>query len=103
MGTRRGILDWVERIGDKLPEPTMLFVWCIVILMVLSQVGVWMGWSVQPVRPVLIGDGAATTKHVELRPEGERITCRSLLTSEGLYFALSGMVSNFINFPPLGV
>lgn len=42
---RRGLLGWVERVGNMLPDPVMIFVWLILGLMVLSAVGAGLGWS----------------------------------------------------------
>ena len=36
---QRGFLGFVERAGNLLPEPTMIFVYLIAILMVLSAIG----------------------------------------------------------------
>ena len=48
IGTR--ILNGVERIGNKLPDPVFLFLWLILGLIALSLVGAGLGWSaVNPV------------------------------------------------------
>ena len=44
-GPQRGLLGLVERAGNLLPEPTMIFVWLIGILMLLSAVASWFGLS----------------------------------------------------------
>ena len=41
---QRGFLGFVERVGNLLPEPTMIFVYLIGALMVLSAVGDALGW-----------------------------------------------------------
>jgi aminobenzoyl-glutamate transport protein len=125
---RRGLLDLIERIGNLLPDPAILFVAGALLVMVLSQVGQWQGWSVQPkrlvqvmevatdeagapiidpqtgqamMRPVIGSNGRPQTR-LEDRPEAP-ITARGLLSADGLYYAISSMVDNFIRFPPLGV
>jgi aminobenzoyl-glutamate transport protein len=40
-----GFLNTVERIGNLLPDPVMIFVWLILALMTLSQIGAALGWS----------------------------------------------------------
>jgi aminobenzoyl-glutamate transport protein len=40
---QRGFLGLVERAGNLLPEPAMIFVWLIGILMVLSAIASWAG------------------------------------------------------------
>lgn len=131
-GGRRGLLDWVEWIGNKLPDPAMLFVLGALAVMVLSAIGAGAGWSVQPkqleiitepvldglgiplvdpesgepiVQPVLGEDGRPSTRLIDdlSRNNGQPFTSRSLLSADGLYYAISSMVDNFVNFPPLGV
>ncbi|WP_392353727.1 AbgT family transporter [Brevundimonas sp. LF-1] len=44
------LLNTVERIGNRLPDPVFLFLWLILGLVVLSLVGAGLGWSaVNPV------------------------------------------------------
>ena len=50
---QRGFLDAIERLGNKLPDPIMIFVYLIVFLMVLSQIGAWLGWQVLPLTILL--------------------------------------------------
>ncbi len=42
---QRGFLGWVERVGNLLPEPTMIFVYLFMALMVRSTIGAALGWS----------------------------------------------------------
>jgi len=42
---RQGLLGLVERLGNLLPEPVMIFVWLIVSLMALSAIAAELGWS----------------------------------------------------------
>jgi AbgT putative transporter family len=42
---QKGFLGFVERVGNVLPDPVMIFVWLIGILMVLSAIGAALGWS----------------------------------------------------------
>jgi len=42
---QRGLLGFVERAGNLLPEPVMIFVWLIGFLMILSTIGAALGWS----------------------------------------------------------
>ena len=71
IGTR--VLNGIERIGNKLPDPVFLFLWLIGALIVLSLVGAGLGWSaVNPVtgdtlvaeEPALAREsGAAVHRH----------------------------------------
>lgn len=120
-------LNAVERAGNALPDPALLFVLGCVVVMVVSHVGHVRGWSVRPVQiravtqevvggdgqPVLDEQGQAKREAVvdpetkrpktELARAGEPIVPRSLLTSDGLYWCLVNMVNNFVTFPPLGI
>ena len=46
--TGSGVLDLIEWIGNKLPDPAMLFVIGAVVVMVCSHLAVRAGWTVQP-------------------------------------------------------
>lgn len=121
-----GVLDLIERLGNKLPEPALLFAMLAAIVVVASVIGSAVGWTVQPVKPTVqmvekqdasgapVLDGAGKTlmvpKHdargkpvVTLEPYGERLAPRSLLTSEGIYWMLSSMLRNFTHTPALGL
>jgi aminobenzoyl-glutamate transport protein len=129
---RRGLLDLVERIGNRLPEPAMLFVFGALFVMALSQAAVWLDWSVRPMRlaPAMMEQVDASGRPVLDPQTGQRLLtarvddagrpvyelvdnpavnggkpfrARSLLAGDGLYWALSSMVDNFVRFPPLGV
>lgn len=122
------LLDGIEWLGNKLPEPAMLFVAGAALVMLLSQLVVWAGWSVQPVRlepvlrpvvdaagaavvgedgrprlePVIGANGRAAFRVID-DPTRAPVQARSLLSGDGLYWAISSMVDNFVRFPPLGV
>src|SRR3546814_10579046 len=42
---QRGFLGFVERVGNLLPDPTIIFVYLIVVLMIVSAIGAALGWS----------------------------------------------------------
>lgn len=83
--SRGGLLDWIERIGNKLPDPVTLFFLGAVLVLICSEVAARAGWEV--VNPA--------TQEVE--------TVRSLLSSEGMQWVWRNLVGNFTSFPPLGV
>ncbi|MCZ6465544.1 MAG: AbgT family transporter [Proteobacteria bacterium] len=96
-----GWLDRIERVGNALPDPTTLFLIGALAVMALSQVAVNLEWSVDKTVSQQVTDEAtgATTRElvqVPVRPV-------SLLTADGVYWALKSMVRNFVEFPPLGV
>jgi aminobenzoyl-glutamate transport protein len=84
-------LDRIERVGNRLPDPASLFLIGTLVLMLLSEIAVSVGWQVQ--RSV-VRDGGTVI---------ETIVPVSLLGSDGLWWLLSNMVENFVSFPPLGL
>jgi aminobenzoyl-glutamate transport protein len=124
--TKKGILDWIEWAGNKLPEPALIFVILAAIVIAVSAVGASMKWSVQPTRPqvkmVQAVDAAGTPQVdssgapvmeklkddkgnyvTELVNAGNPITPRSLLTGDGVYWMFSSMLRNFTTTPALGL
>ncbi|WP_217911045.1 AbgT family transporter [Myxococcus sp. AM011] len=87
------ILDTVERVGNKVPHPAVIFVALIGIVILLSHVFYMMGISVtyQTINP---------ETHV---PEQTTAAAKSLLTGDGLRFMFEGVVQNFMNFNAVGV
>ncbi|WP_424811909.1 AbgT family transporter [Roseococcus sp. YIM B11640] len=87
------ILDTVERVGNRVPHPVMIFVYLIAIVIVLSAVFGAMGVHVnyQAYNPAT-GDIEPASTHA-----------RSLLTAEGIRFMFTGVVQNFMNFNAVGV
>src|SRR3954447_21636658 len=81
----KGILKWIETVGNKLPHPFMLFVYLCGIFIVISAVLAAMNVSVT--NPV----------------SGENVAVKSLLSQEGIHWILTSMLTNFTSFPPLGL
>ena len=88
---RGGVLDWIERIGNRLPDPMTLFIIGALAVVVISQIADSTGWQVE--KTVLV-NGVKTTETVE---------AFGLLSRDGFFWAIESMVDNFVNFPPLGV
>lgn len=91
--TMQRILDAVERVGNRVPHPVMIFVYLIVIVILLSA--------------VLAALGAHVTYQAYNPASGDietmRTSARSLLTVDGVRFMFTGVVSNFMNFNAVGV
>ena len=123
---RRSVLDWIEWIGNKLPEPALIFVILAALVIAVAAVGDAMGWQVTPVQPRVVMEPAvdasgapmldasgepmmvpakdASGKVVtELVSTGKPIEPRSLLTADGVYWMLSSMLRNFTGMPALGL
>ena len=80
----RRALDLVERIGNRLPDPVMIFIGLIVAVMVLSAIGAAAGWSV--VNPVT----------------QQSIRATSLFSSDNLQRLFIEMPRTLTGFAPLG-
>ena len=78
-----GWLSALERAGNRLPVPVVLFVWLLVAVMLLSALAAVLGWQTQ-----------LTT--------GETYRARSLLSADGLRWLADNLVDNFTGFAPVG-
>jgi len=95
---QRGFLGWVERLGNMLPEPTMIFVWLILALMVLSTVGAMFGWSAS-----LAFTGETAPAFAVLADGAITYTATSLFSAENIRLLLSEMPRTMAGFAPLGL
>jgi len=77
-------LDWVERAGNRLPHPFLIFVCLALFVVVLSWIVSLFGVT------------------VEAPASGERIAVESLISRDGIEYILTSAVTNFADFPPLG-
>src|SRR5262249_17704624 len=87
------LLDVVERVGNKVPHPAVLFFLLIGVVVLLSHVFYFLGTSVsyQQINP---------ETH---QPEEVATAVRSLLRADGIRFIFTSVVPNFINFGPVGI
>ena len=81
----KGFLGWVERVGNKIPHPFILFTWLIVFILAISFAGGMAGISV--INPT----------------NQEEVFIRNMISGEGVNFALQNAVRNFTGFAPLGL
>lgn len=81
----KGFLAWVERVGNKIPHPFILFLWLIVIIAVISFIANKTGLSV--INPT----------------DSKEVVANNLISGEGLNFILANAVKNFTGFAPLGL
>jgi len=90
------MLDLIEWAGNKLPDPAMLFVACLVITWILSAVLAPVEFT--EIDPRTLGvDAAGNAK----TPQPIRV--QNQLSGASLAGFLSKMVKTFTDFPPLGV
>ena len=85
-GLFQRFLDWVERSGNRLPQPVTLF--AILVLLVLA--GSW-----------IAGMAGLSAEHPD--PERDEIVAVNLLSSDGIQMIFTEMVDIFTDFPPLGL
>ncbi|KLI64146.1 AbgT family transporter [Aurantiacibacter marinus] len=86
-----GFLGWIERTGNRLPDPVLLFVYFIAILIALSVAANLAGWAAP--HPAEIDPDTGTNR---------LITVESLLSEENLRRLLTLVPETFTHFPPLG-
>lgn len=117
-GSSSGFLDWIERVGNKVPNPSIMFVYLIALVAVVSALLAWAGVSVTDdvVVPVprdefnQINEHLGGTYSIYDSTTGEPATLpdyivseetfevRNLLSVEGLRFFFSSFVDNFAGF-----
>ena len=88
--TNKGILGWVERTGNRLPDPVFIFFYLAVLLIVISLICYFTGVSAK--HPTQVGaDGAPIV-----------IKAKSLLSGENIQKFWVEMPKTFTHFHPLG-
>ncbi len=114
------MLDGIERVGNKVPHPVLMFLYLIAFIIVLSHVLYTMGVSVTSevavpvaaqVTPGFYEDstaasvvgGAAVLYDEKFEIQQETIPIRSLLTMEGIRFIFTSFVPNFAGFSVVAV
>lgn len=84
-----GVLAKIERVGNALPHPAIIFVIMIGILAIIAQICASAGVSVS---------------YYDAKAESEStIKAIGLLNAEGIRYMFSSLVDNFTSFAPLGV
>lgn len=89
-GSQKGFLGWVERTGNKLPDPVFIFFYLIAALVVISVVCAVLGVSAE--HPV--------TKNADGTPA--MVAAVSLLNAENIQRLWVEMPKTFTHFHPLG-
>jgi len=82
---KKGFLYLIERTGNALPHPAILFAYFALATLVLSAVGSLLGWN---------GLHPATQ---------DRVDAVNLISRDGLHRIILEMVNNYTSFAPLGV
>ncbi|WP_345752062.1 AbgT family transporter [Microbacterium rhizophilus] len=84
-GVSGRILQRIERVGNRLPHPFFLFLILAGIVAVASAIAA--------------GLGATTTDPAT----GDAVAVKSILSPEGLAYAVTSAIDNFVSFPPFGL
>src|SRR3954453_2207937 len=88
-----GFLDVIERIGNKVPHPAVIFLILLVAVIVLSHLLYLLGTNV-----------TYETFDLETRKlVSNTVAVNSLLTVDGIRFLFTSMIRNFMGFTPVGV
>lgn len=95
---RKGFLAFVERAGNLLPEPAMIFVYLIGALMVLSAVADWAGWSAS-----FAFAGEKAPEYGSLANGVLTFEATSLFSADNIGRLLSEMPRTVTGFAPLGL
>ena len=114
------MLDGIERLGNKMPDPAILFLWLCVGVIVLSQLLAWFDIKatytvIEPppalseetyyggsTDPVYVGPNEhEPAAEYEVREKTSEV--RSLLTVDGVRFLFTSFVDNFRNFAAVAI
>jgi len=95
---QRGFLGFVERAGNLLPDPTIIFLYLIFALMLLSALGAALGWEAS-----LPYSGDTAPAHAELANGLLTYRASSLFSEENVAKLFSEMPRTFAGFAPLGL
>jgi len=88
--TNKGFLGWVEKTGNRLPDPVFLFFYLIIALMLISQAAAW---------------ASLTALHpTQVTEDGTPVVIRSasLFSAENIQRLWVEMPATFTHFHPLG-
>ncbi|HEY1274743.1 MAG TPA: AbgT family transporter [Thermoleophilaceae bacterium] len=113
-GLTERALAWVEKAGNRVPDPAVLFIGLIVFVIAISQVLDWANvgaTSRVAVNPAVAADYAKdsydpTAQQVDGEDyviKSERVEAKGLLTGDGIRFMFTSFVPNFLGFAAVGV
>ena len=95
---QKGFLGFVEKVGNFLPDPIMIFVWLIIILMILSAIGSALGWSASLAYP-----GTSAPQYSTLENGILTYRAESLFSEANVSRLLTEMPRTLTGFAPLGI
>jgi aminobenzoyl-glutamate transport protein len=112
-GFAQRALAWIERAGNKVPNPAILFIALCIAVIVLSQILDWLNVSVtsevvehDPAVDDSL-DGVSSLPYddapEDYATETETFEVQGLLTGDGIRFMFTSFVPNFLGFTAIGV
>jgi aminobenzoyl-glutamate transport protein len=113
-GLAQRALAWIERAGNRVPNPAILFLALCAAVIVLSQLLDWIGVSItsEVVTPTGAGveqrlDGVSALPYdaapEDYAVETQTFEIKGLLTGAGIRFMFTSFVPNFLGFTAVGV
>jgi len=119
-GLMQRVLGFIERVGNKVPHPAILFIALCVGIIILSQILAWVGvsasYEVVAPPPVTVEENyvGGSTAPIEVLPAEqadaedyevvtETVEIQSLLDGDGVRFLFTSFVSNFMGFTAMGI
>lgn len=82
---KKGFLNFIEKWGNRLPDPFFIFVYLAVFVVLLS-------WLVSSLGTTVVHPGT-----------GEELAIQSIVSGEGIRYILAETINNFTGFAPLGL
>jgi aminobenzoyl-glutamate transport protein len=119
-GAMARILEGIERVGNKVPHPAMLFLALCIGVIVMSQLMAWagVGATYQVVKPpaqsveaINVGGSSLPAEIMPAEPPDasayemvtETVQIRGLLTADGIRYLFTSFVPNFMGFTAMGI
>jgi aminobenzoyl-glutamate transport protein len=119
-GVMQRVLSFIERVGNKVPHPAIVFIALCVGVIIISQILHWVGVSATyevvspPPSSVEENFVGGSTAPIEILPTEqpdaetyevttETVEIRGLLTGEGVRYLFTSFVSNFMGFTAMGI
>ena len=114
------VLAFIERVGNKVPHPAIMFIALCVGIIIISQILAWIGisatYEVVAPPPVSVEEnfvGGSTAPIEVLPPEQvdaedyevvtETVEIQSLLDGDGVRFLFTSFIGNFMGFTAMGI
>jgi aminobenzoyl-glutamate transport protein len=95
---QNGFLGFVERVGNLLPDPTIIFLYLIAALMIISAIGAALGWSAS-----LPYSGNQAPVGAELAGGVLTYRASSLFSADNVARLFTEMPRTYASFAPLGI